>query len=239
MKKRNFIVFICAFLVSACSSKTQVHLFATHLSERNIEQIHKALNKDFFELHVNQHPFPQKISNDTLIYTPSRQYHTRIGSILSSLETLGYEISSTTLLAQGNHSYSVNNFGLYLFPKDYVAKTPNYKIPLINEYGAIDCHHATNLTLKADNSFVIEVDIWLQDKGEYLLKTYQGKWLKINEQIELKSQKWDQTLRFTRSTSEYNHNHGRSHVVSLVPHSKANNRQQNLLNCTYTISLAL
>ena len=116
---------------------------------------------------------------------------------------------------------------------------PNYKVSLINEYGAIDCHHATTLTLKSDNSFVIEVDIWLQDKGEYLLKTYQGKWLKVNEQIELKSRKWDQTLRFTRSTSEYNHNHGRSHVVSLIPHSKVNNRQQNQLSCTYTISLAL
>lgn len=239
MRKRLLLVTIFILLVGACSSKTQVHLFATHLSKQKVEQIVKKLDKNLFELHVNQQSFPQEIENNALIYVPSIKYSERIRGILTSLESLGYDISSTSLLSQGKHSYTANNIGLYLFPDNYVAKTPKYKIELINEYGAIDCKHDTSLTLKADHTFLVQVDVWHQAQEEYLPQSYQGKWVKVNEQIELTNPQWSQALSFTRSTSEYNHKYGRSHVVSLVPLSNGNNNQLKQLNCTYTISLAL
>jgi len=232
-----------AFIIlamSGCSSKTQIHLFAANLEQAAINQIEARIDKQLFELKVNKQPFPDSINSNAVIFTPGKNANQRVLDIIDVVTELGYEIPTTNLIMQNNHSFSANNMGLYLLPDGFVIKETSYKIPLANEYGSRNCNHTTNLVLKEDQNFLLTVNRWDSDKEDYIENFYRGKWYKDQaDVIELIHTSWQDNLFFLRSEDEVNSNDGRRRVVSLLPQSSPKTEQLRVINCTYSISLII
>ena len=251
MSGKHFLALICTFfvLLSSCTSKTQINLFAAHLDQKQVNNITGVIDPTVFELRVNHVVFPKSISQNTLIYTPSLNSNQNISALINALTDIGYDINAVSLLHQDNQSFTENNIGLYLVPAGYKPRKINMIQNIVNEYGSITCHQTSNLYLKESGEFKIEVDIWLDIEeryGEYIVK---GTWQKSNNEIiYLNSNKWQSTLSFTRTFSIENTPDGKRHVVSLKPLYQEEiagdfliNKEKNQpnVNCIYTISLVI
>jgi len=251
MSDKNYTVlfFIFFILLSSCSSKTKINLFAAHLDKKQVNNITNVIDPTAFELTINRVVFPESISQNTLIYTPTLNSNKKITTLISALTDIGYDITTVSLLHQDNQSFTENNIGLYLVPEGYRPSKTNVIKNIVNEYGSSTCQHTSNLYLKENGNFKIEVDLWLEKEQRYGEYVVEGTWQKDkNEIVQLDSDKWQSILSFTRSFSIENTPDGKRHVVSLKPiyqedtpgdFLKNKEEVQPNVNCIYTISLVI
>ena len=227
-------------LVCSCASQTQVHVFTTHLNEEQATKVINQLNQHNFKVHENKLAFPESINSNALVYTPSTNENNRISELVSIINNLGYNLASTHLIFEGNHSFTMNNVGLYLLPEGVVKPAKNYTIQLLNEYGSTTCEHATNLYLKEGNQFKIEINQWDEKNQQYHEMNIVGKWtMNDTDTLLLTNENWSFPLAFFRQESIKNTKHGPRQVVSLLPTSEQVDKAQSAVNCTYTISVVI
>jgi len=251
MSGKILTALFCVFLIllSSCSSKTQINLFAAHLDQKQIKDITDVIDPAAFEIRANRVVFPDSISQNTLIYTPSLNSNQNISAIISALADIGYDINTVSLLHRDNQSFTENNIGLYLVPEGFQPSKINIIKNIINAYGSSTCQNTSNLYLKESGNFKIEVDLWLEEEERYGDYVVEGTWQKdSNEIIHLNSNKWLSTLTFSRTFAIKNTPDGKRHVVSLTPlyqeetagdFLKSKEVYQPNVNCTYTISLVI
>jgi len=231
---------LLVIVISGCSTIPKVHLFAINLEAESVTLIKKKFEKQNFELKINQQPFPDNIGSNSIVYTPSRNANQQIINIINTAAEAGYQISSTNLIMQSNHSFTANNIGLYLLPENYTQQKREYKIPLINEYGSRDCFNSSNLTLNEDKSFMLTVNRWDAVSQDYIESFFRGQWFQSEvDIIELIHSAWIDNLLFLRTENEINSNDGRRRVVSLIPQTSTENEKLKAINCTYNISLVI
>ncbi len=241
----KFVLLLLVFL-NACSSKTQLHLYARHLTPEQTKNIINNIDKSLFNIIVNQQQFPDSINSNAIVYAPSKNSRARINTLIETLATQGYAVSNASLLMANNHSFSENNLGVFLLPAgkqiDSVkAIDMDVTLPLINEYGALDCANASTLYLRQNHDFLIEIEIWQADIEDYRQEQERGHWRLIDGQyLELTSNEWQQSLLFERRQFERKEINGVSKGVSFIPmkslHSSIKNAR---VNCRYSISLAV
>ena len=118
MNKLNIVLVL--LLLTACSAKTRIHFYTTHLSEDKVNEVINAIDKDTFEVTLNSLPYPNDINDNAIIYSPSTNSRERLNVLMAVLSGVGFNISTASLIAANNHSFTENNLGLYLFPDDYV-----------------------------------------------------------------------------------------------------------------------
>lgn len=237
-KKLIFILGACC-LLTACTSKTRVHIYGKYLSPEQAQIVSKELREENYQVKVNVLPFPESIATNTLVYAALANENHRVSDLISYLSQLGYDIESIRMIGAQNHEFTHNNVGLYLLPPGYVKRNEVYTIPLASEYGSTTCQDATNLRLLDSQKFEIEVEIWQEQAQDYSEVFYYGTWQAIDSKnIRLTFDKAPSTLDFARSIKQVTTPDGDRQVVSLTPLMKSPVNELAGINCTYTISLA-
>lgn len=252
MKKLSTILIL--LFLTACSAKTKIHFYTKHLPTDKINEVMTVVDEDTFEVTLNHLSFPNDINDNAIVYSPSHNSRDRLNTLMEALASVGFNISTASLIAANNHSFTENNLGLYLLPDNYVQSPKNsihnsYKIPLVNEYGAVDCQHATVLYLKEPDEFIIEINTWDEGKEEYLQTFTEGKWsLTEDDFLHLKHPKWQKSLVFKKSHYQRNEINGTSKGVKFTPielgvstkvFANLYSNEAKAIYCTYSISLAL
>ncbi len=243
---QRYFSFALLLLVVSCSSQMKVNLFAAHIEKEKVDQVSDAMTSTGLNLSVNQVPFPDSVRGNAIVYTPSNNANKQVYQLINLLEELGYNINSVNLVRIENHRFSKNNIGLYLVPDDFVSNKVNIAMDIVNEYGSVLC--GNNLMLNQDNSFKIEIDIWQEDKQDYLQQIVLGNWQKNDaDNIILNADTWRTELSFKRKFSIEKSTNGNVQKVTLEPlynvaeqgsYLKKNIEQGNV-NCHYSISMAI
>ncbi len=243
MKTKLALMLLSLFVV-ACSSKTQVHLYAKHLSVEQTAMIVKQLDETIFSVVVNQESFPNSINDNAIVYAPSANSPQRLTSLMDIISASGFTVSNASLIMANNHSFTENNVGVFLVPSgvevEHFQTSFIEKLPTVNEYGAIDCKHATTLFLKSNDQFLIEIDIWDQAKQDYLSQYIDGTWrLSNNNVLELTHPAWQAPLMFNKSVFQKSHHGEQSKGIRFTP-VKTMNPPSDIekISCSYSISFA-
>ncbi|MEW6991196.1 hypothetical protein AADZ91_10945 [Colwelliaceae bacterium 6441] len=232
--------------LSACSSKTQLHFYASNLSKEKIKEVITTIDNDHYNIKVNYLPFPNDINDNAIVYAPSLNSQEVINPLITSLSKIGFDISTASLISANNHSFTENNIGLFLLPDNYVQppitdKRFEYTIPLVNEYGSTDCQHATTLYLKEPNEFLLEINRWNEKTDAYIEEFIEGQWVLLtNKVLQLNHSSWQTPLKFEKRHFERNEIDGSSKGVKFIPIDDVNfETDQKAIHCTYSISLAV
>lgn len=240
------VLAVVVLLLTACTSKTNVHLYAKYLTQEQTNEIVQTIDESIYLVKVNQQEFPADINDNAIVYAPSANSKERLSSLIEVLSASGYSVSNASLLMANNHSFTANNVGVFVVPKGTVVtrlqdQNFEFKLPTINEYGGIDCPHATVLYLKGSNEFVLEVNEWSNAKEDYIQQFFEGRWeLTKDSVLELYGDQWNRPITFERKLFERKEIDGSSKGIKFVPllNDGLSTIQQNL-NCSYSISLAV
>jgi len=230
--------------VISCSSKTQVHLYAKHLSTEQADTIVKQLDESIFSVVVNQENFPNSINDNAIVYAPSANSPQRLTRLMDVISASGFTVSNASLIMANNHSFTENNVGVFLVPSgvevEHFQTSFIEKLPTVNEYGAVDCEHGTTLFLKSNDQFMIEIDIWDQAKQDYLSQYIEGSWRLINNKLlELTHPSWQVPLMFNKSVFQKSHHGNNSKGIKFTPIKTMNPPSDiDKISCSYSISFA-
>ena len=230
-------------MLQGCSTKQTVHVYAKYLTDEQAKSVSTALADDNVIVKVNRLAFPASVFDNTLIYSPGKNTRNIAGEVMEKVKLQGFQIDATGLILASNHSFSANNMGVYLVPDNVNlmkqrASVGKYDIPLLNEYTARDCQHASTLTLKSDATFTIEEDVWQKSTEHYSQNLFQGTW-KIAEEkfLMLSSPSFTNELYYERRTFSRSIPEGEIKGYQLIPMtSYLATSEQGRVYCTYEIS---
>ncbi|KGJ89447.1 hypothetical protein [Thalassotalea sp. ND16A] len=181
-------IMLVSFISIGCSSG-QVHMYGRYLSETEIKTISENIEKLGFDVVTNTSPFPDTVTQSTLIYSPFLTDDNGVDDLLNSLSQIGWPIENTEFLVNGNHWFKKNSVGLYLLPE---GMKQNDKIPvqdLINEYESRDCDTSVKIQLNRDQTYQFVFQSKSSERNDHL----KGIWkLRSYPYIELTSfnQRW-------------------------------------------------
>jgi len=142
---------ICS-VISACAS-TQIHLYRRYLSDQETITISTAIEQQGFDVIPNTLAFPDEIQQSTLLYSPFIEKEDGVNVLLSSLESLGWEIPTVQALFTGNHFYTKDSAGLFLLPEGAGTNDKIAAPGLVNEYQSEECDASIALRLNKDESY--------------------------------------------------------------------------------------
>lgn len=231
---RLLFISVLTCLIVGCSSPPQVHLFSTHLSSQSQQNIVSSLTEAGFDVQLNTITIPHEVSTNTLTYNGLLRKTNHIETLIELLDEQGFSIANTHLLASGNHSFSANHIGLYLFPQGFEKKKESLYSGFVNEYSAKGCQHNTTLQLNEQHRFQIDVAQWQPDIADYQIHRTQGRWQQNSDNIiTLHAKPWPVPMIFERSIAV----HDNGQEISLVPLDSYFNEQMKRVSCHYTIDI--
>ena len=226
-------------LIPACTSVPTVHVFPHYLSENEKQSLVSKLSASKFVVQVSEQLPPLDITQNSIVYTPMTNSEGTLKELMFVLANAGYDVSSANLIFSGNHSFSENNLGVYLFPANFVAPVQEYSIPFESEYMGDDCKHSNTLTVMENRQFTLLVEKWNAATERYDETTYKGFWSRDNVdtlQLRFESSTW---LNFKRTMRVETDANGSRKRVKLSPISHAGNFEMKNVQCSYSISLVL
>ena len=136
-------------------SQTQVHLYAKYLSEAEINRVSTQLEKDNFQVDVNQLTFPDSIGKNSLVYSLMLPEQSELTRLSQSANKLGYLIENEVPLFSNNHSFTHDSIGLFLIPEDMDISASMSHEKLIGRYYSKACDADTQLLLNSDNTYML------------------------------------------------------------------------------------
>jgi|GEM_PF-5434633 len=189
----KFCLLLFFYLLCVGCTNQKIYLFARYIEPKQTEKIETELEKIGFEVESNNHYFPAKVEDNTLVHslTFKQGQVNRIKQILSLLDYSN--ISNEFYSFTGKHFFSRDSFGLYLFPTalDLYANKRQaaeklFKQDLVGVYETqISCSTQSYIELKSDASFV-QVEGGFDSKIEDKLSSlHRGKWILIGAKLEL------------------------------------------------------
>ncbi|MCC2616904.1 hypothetical protein LJ739_11695 [Aestuariibacter halophilus] len=141
-----------ALLMGGCSSSTVV-LNARYLSPEMTQQVTQLLQDNGFDVDVNTHAFPQRISDSTLVYSLMLEQQGDVDKLLNLIAALGWSVPSVQPLMNGNHWYKKNTLGVYLVPEGRRIHRFETQAELAQTYQSKDCPSAFQLVLGNNGAF--------------------------------------------------------------------------------------
>jgi len=232
--------------VCACTTPIEINVFAKHLDKNQISIVSNEISSAGYQLSVNKLPFPNSITNNLLVYMPSDNSNIHVYNLLEMLENLDYKISSINLAKVGNHHFTADHIGIYLFPDGFKATHKSAYMGIVNNYGSVLCPN--NLSLNEDKSFKIETETWNEIIEDYEIDITLGTWLEKEENIILlKSDNWLSNLIFKRTLMVEKAKSNNIQKISLIPQYNAEKSGPYLksdaklrnVNCTYELSIVI
>lgn len=150
MKAISILLF-CTLLL-ACAQPV-VHLNHRYLDEQQTNELSAALQAEGFKVELNQHPFPARVSANTLIYSPMLREPATVELLQDVLAARGWRLQDNRLLVESNQWFTGNNLGLFLVPADVQVHGGRSAVDLAHNYQAEDCEESYQLRLMPDGRF--------------------------------------------------------------------------------------
>ena len=156
MIKRDYLCVMVVFavlLVTGCSSKPTVHLYAKYLSDTQVRELRQALTAEALTVEVNDHHVPTDINSNTLLYSLLLQQPETLSKVTAVATAQGFDTPQEQPLTQGNHWYTKNSVGLILFPKDHQGEI--FQADIVGSYEVFGCDTSIRLTLDSHGRFML------------------------------------------------------------------------------------
>lgn len=151
--KKALILFSLTLI--GCSQPT-VHLNNRYLNDSQTYSIVKSMNESGIKVVLNQHTFPQRIKDNTIIYSPMLSNPEVVDQIRFTLKAVGWNLNNVQLLVESNQWFTKNNLGLFLVPNGVDVGSGRSAVDLTHKYQSLDCTHSFNLKLYSDGQFQFE-----------------------------------------------------------------------------------
>lgn len=171
------LVVISALLLSACTSRPQVHVFSRYLDSEQQSAIGQALIEQKFEVTFNDYEFPSSVDSNTIVHAALSLNAEQHAQLVNALQHMGFDNVESQYVGKGKHSFTRNHLGIYLYGnKEQEAQDPMV-LSMLNEYSATMCRtlNFAYLTLQEDNrvSIILEDQTQPKDAEKHL----GGAWL--------------------------------------------------------------
>lgn len=212
----NKVFFVCVFLLIGCSQPT-VHLNSRYLNEEQTKQVTDIVTAHGIDVKVNDHPFPQQVTNSTLIHSPTMIVRNpeRIEQIQNVLKSIGWDLQTMHVLTQSNHRFTKNNLGLFLVPEGITVGSGRSAADLAHTYQSLECADNYQVTLYFDGRFQFE--------GENLNSlSFNGNWQLIEyPYIRLFQKEPHLNFYYQVEQTQTMDRLGSVHIITLKPMSKS------------------
>ena len=143
-------------LMVSCAQPT-VHLNHRYLDEQQTSELVSALQKQGLRVALNQHPFPERIGENTVIYSPTLRNPEATGTQLQqALDDTGWRLRDSRFLVVSNQWFTRDNLGLFLVPAGVDVHGGRTEMDFARQYSAEDCDFEYQLSLQPDGSMVFQ-----------------------------------------------------------------------------------
>lgn len=146
----------CILLVG-CSQST-VHLNNRYLNEQQTTQIVQIIEQNGAKAKLNQHPFPQRVSSNALIYSPMHRQPDLVNQLQRALTSNGWNIPSTIILVESNQWFTKSNIGLFLVRAGVEVGAGRSPADLAHDYQSVGCTDSYQVRLSANGHFQLQSD---------------------------------------------------------------------------------
>jgi hypothetical protein len=148
-----------------------VHLYGRYLPKEKTTLIKKTLEASGFSVEINQFPFPDDVTQSTILYSPFIQDEYAVNIASKELANLGYPINYSQSLFSGKHFYTKNNLGMFILPGGNT--TEKLTIDIANLYKSTNCDHSVTLNLDAKGRYELTFkQLPFPEESDYL----EGRW---------------------------------------------------------------
>lgn len=207
--------------ITSCASKPHVLLFTANLSENDEDKIIRKLKLKNIKFTTSEVPFPESINSNSIIYNPWIGSSKKVTNIIDVLSSEGFNISWFSIFRVGNHSFTAQNIGLYIFSEEYNVEKENVSPFLVKEYGSREC--SSVLTLNDDSTFKVDFELWESELDDYRIVSVTGLWNEHEPmRISLQSIDGSKEVIFERKITSSIGDYGKETTVSLLPISDTN-----------------
>ncbi len=134
--QKSFLCFIMCLLMKSCANQPNVYVYAKYLNEQQKRLITEKLAPYRYDVKFNEHDFPTSMTDNTILYSPFLQTNSVIDNASEVTSALGLPIYNIQGLTEGNHWYTNNSIGIFLFPKDRASISTVFKQDLTGDYEA-------------------------------------------------------------------------------------------------------
>ena len=177
MKRRlsglnTILCFILSILLMSCDNKPKVYVYAKYLSEQQKQSIAEKFEVYSYNVTFNDYDFPTSMTDNTILYSPFLQSNSVIDNASEVTSAIGMPIYNVQGLTEGNHWYTNNSIGVFLFPENRTSMETVFSQDLVGDYEAQNCGHVESLVLSADESFVVKSVTNSVDKDTELVGTW-------------------------------------------------------------------
>lgn len=208
---------LLCFTLLACSSTT-VHLYSRYLSTDEISTIENKLTDLGFNVETNMLAFPDEVKQSVLVYSPFVENEQSLNTVIDSVSALGWKLSNSQMLKEGNHWYIKNNVGLFLVPEGARTHDIIAMQDLSNTYQSKDCKSVGQITLNSDASYTMSFEksfnILIHNRTDFM----KGNWkITAFPYVELKSLNNEWFFYFKIQSSKIVDNIGEVNIVELIP----------------------
>jgi hypothetical protein len=140
-----------------CASQPTLYIYAKYLDENQKQKIKDKLQVQNYHIEFNSYDFPTSITQSTMLYSLLLMDPEVIDKAEKSLSDLGFHIARSQGLTEGNHWYTKNSIGVFLYPSTKDSNGPLFRQDLINHYEGQNCGDALSLDLKSDGFYQLSL----------------------------------------------------------------------------------
>tara|TARA_R110000772_G_scaffold15931_12_gene45779 strand:- start:2511 stop:3251 length:741 start_codon:yes stop_codon:yes gene_type:complete len=192
LTKASILALLSVTLLSSCASSVEVYIFSRGVPADEIERVADQLTTEGFDVKPSSIEIPESITSNSIIYSPIIIDTSDINLTQSVLSSLGYSNVSLVQGAEANHSYSKNNFGLYLINPNYtppeqqgVSLAATVLSDLSHAYYSDCLDIESELSLFSGGVAVLAVYDWDERRSRENSLTVAGEWEADREKVAL------------------------------------------------------
>lgn len=165
------------FLVSGCTVKPTVYVYAKYLEDSKKVELQNKLEADKYQVQLNELDFPTTITENTIIYSPLLSQAEAIDGVADVAKDLGLPVQNIQGLTSGNHWYKQNSLALFVFSEGSTSKRGMLRQDLVKDYQSESCGKELILSLKKDGTFLLKsnggkINDGIEQEGQWLYRQY-------------------------------------------------------------------
>lgn len=119
----KYLVLLSALLLAGCQ-KPSIYLYGKYISEQEAQQLSKEFEQAGYQVELNSLPFPQGISNTSILSSPLLKKRTDLEKAVTILEGQGLEVNSISSLVEGSHFVTKNALAVFVVSNRDVFAEP-------------------------------------------------------------------------------------------------------------------
>lgn len=144
----KYLVLLCVLVIAGCQ-KPSVYLYSKYISVQQTQKLSEQFEQAGYQVEINQLPFPQGITDTSILYSPLLQERTNLDNAVALLKANGLEISSVSSLVEGSHFVTKNALAVFVVFDQSVFATPVIEGQI---YTTKNCDADFQITIAKDQS---------------------------------------------------------------------------------------